>query len=257
MTKDGLASDSVSVMVLAGGKGTRMNSEIPKVLHTLNGKALLGYVLDTAFSLNPLEVVVIVGHKASEVRDFVLREYHKLHRKLRFVLQENQLGTGHAVMCAVPNLSVASRNVLILYGDVQLVTKSTLSSLIKSHLQSSASLTVLTTFLDDPSGYGRIVRDSDGNILKIVEDKEASSEEKSIKEVNTGIIVVDSGELKKHIYRIEPQNSQNEYYLTDIIEILSKNGDVVKAFVTENSTEVMGVNTKEQLSRLEDYLKSH
>ncbi len=231
----------MNVVILAAGMGKRMQSDLPKVLHALAGKPLLSHVIDTARTLSPSTCCVIYGHGGNAVPTRLAAA------DLRFVLQQPQLGTGHAVMQAVPQLDDAAPT-LVLYGDVPLTTASTLQALVAK--AGTDKLAVLTVDLDDPTGYGRIVREN-GKIVRIVEQKDANEAERAIREVNTGIIVAPTKPLKAWLSRLSNDNAQGEYYLTDVIAQAVKDGVAVESAQPAHVWETLGVNSKVQLAELE------
>ncbi len=231
----------MNVVILAAGMGKRMQSDLPKVLHALAGKPLLSHVIDTARTLSPSTCCVIYGHGGDAVPTRLAAA------DLRFVLQQPQLGTGHAVMQAVPQLDDAVPT-LVLYGDVPLTTAATLQALVAK--AGTDKLAVLTVDLDDPTGYGRIVREN-GKIVRIVEQKDANEAERAIREVNTGIIVAPTKPLKAWLSRLSNDNAQGEYYLTDVIAQAVKDGVAVESTQPAHVWETLGVNSKVQLAELE------
>ncbi|ABL64437.1 sugar phosphate nucleotidyltransferase [Chlorobium phaeobacteroides] len=240
---------SLAVIIMAAGKGTRMQSELPKVLHKANGRPVIEYVLDTALHLKPETIILIVGHQADKVIA-ATRQYPVI-----CALQEPQNGTGHAVMQAEKALKTFSGDVLILSGDVPLVKRSTLLQLIALHHNEQASATVLTARLDNPSGYGRIIRNkTGGEVMKIIEQRDASPEELSVDEINSGIYVFKAPVLFQALREITTENAQQEYYLTDVFDICFRNGNKVCACRTENADEIRGINTPEQLRETEQLL---
>ncbi len=231
----------MNVVILAAGMGKRMQSDLPKVLHALAGKPLLSHVIDTARSLSPSRICVIYGHGGDAVPSRLAAD------DLRFVVQQPQLGTGHAVMQAAPELN-DDEPTLVLYGDVPLTSAATLTSLAEQ--AGSDKLAVLTVNLADPTGYGRIVREN-ARIVRIVEQKDASAAERSINEVNTGILIAPTKALKAWLSSLSNDNAQQEYYLTDIIAMAVRNGVPVESAQPAHVWETLGVNSKAQLAELE------
>ncbi len=232
---------ALSVIILAAGQGTRMHSEIPKVLQPLAGRPLLAHVLDTVEALSPSAIHVVYGYGGDAVPE-ALPEYD-----VRWVLQAEQLGTGHAVSQAMP--AVADEDtVLILCGDVPLVQAATLTALVSA---ADGGMSVLTVVLDEPTGYGRIVRDDAGEVARIVEEKEADEQVRAIREVNTGLVACPAGRLRQWLDDISNDNTQGEYYLTDAIALATDAAVSVRAMVVSDQDEVMGVNDKKQLAAAE------
>ena len=231
---------SVEIVILAAGQGTRMRSALPKVLHPIAGVPMVQHVINTSQQISN-KIHVVVGHGAEDVKRLS-------SGVMQWSMQEQQLGTGHAVLQALPNIDDDS-SVLILYGDVPLIRLSTLQTMIEN--VNAKNLNLLTVKLSDPTGYGRIVRNADGDVIAIVEHKDASEFQKSISEVNTGIISVKANLLKKWLPLLSNNNAQGEYYLTDIIEIANSKGCSVTAIQPKYIEEVKGVNNKLQLSELE------
>jgi bifunctional UDP-N-acetylglucosamine pyrophosphorylase/glucosamine-1-phosphate N-acetyltransferase len=233
---------SLHIIILAAGKGTRMRSSLPKVLHKLGDKPLLEHVIKTAQNLHPQKIHVVYGDGGSLVRESLG------HYDINWIEQTKQLGTGHAVMQTLPFIEHASQ-VLILYGDVPLITPTILKQLIQE--MPTTGVNLLTTEPHDPSGLGRIVRDDLGTIKAIVEHKDASPLQLQIKEINSGILVTTSKILRDYLPKLHPHNAQGEYYLTDIIAMLVKDGLPANSLLTLNSEEVTGINDKQQLATLE------
>ncbi|MFA5148980.1 MAG: NTP transferase domain-containing protein [Candidatus Omnitrophota bacterium] len=234
--------DGFGCVILAAGKGTRFFSDTPKVLHDLHGKPVLQHVLDTAKSAGFVRPVVVIGHRSGEVERFLEGQAAVP------VVQRMQLGTGDAVKAAKRQLS-KYRDIAVLYGDVPLVKKETLRSLVSSHKASGASCTVLTVDMEDPSGYGRIVRGRfGGNVEAIVEEKEAAAEEKKIREINVGLYCFDRGDLFSAIKKIRRSKIKKEYYLTDAVAILISEGKRVRAFKTGDPDESIGMNSRSDLA---------
>lgn len=233
----------IAAVILAAGKGTRMNSDRAKVLHTVAGRPLVAWPLAAAKQAGADDVVVVVGHQADQVRQQLATE-----PGVRIAVQEEQLGTGHAVACALPALTAGCATVLILCGDTPLLTGATLRRLMREHRAHGAAVTVLTARMEDPSGYGRIVRDSDGRVQRIVEHKDASSDELAINEINSGIYCMELDFLNSHIDRLESDNAQKEYYLTDLVAmaVAEKRGCI--AVQADDPDEIMGVNDRVQLA---------
>lgn len=235
----------MNVVILAAGKGKRMHSNLPKVLHPLAGKPLLGHVLDTARSLAPESLCVVVGHGGEVVRQAVAAP------DVQFGEQSPQLGTGHAVQQALPYLGQGGHT-LVLYGDVPLVQESTLKRLLAA---AQDGLAVLTVDLDNPQGYGRILRNSAGQVTAIVEEKDASEAQRAIREVNTGIMAIPTAHLADWLGALSNNNAQGEYYLTDLIGLAVAQGVPVRTAHPEGPWEVLGVNSKTQLAELERILQ--
>ena len=231
----------MNIVILAAGQGKRMHSNLPKVLHPIAGKALAQHVIDTARALAPQTMVVVYGHGGEVVRSTLAAD------DLSWARQEPQLGTGHAVAQAIPALG-ASGQTLVLYGDVPLTRVDTLKRLLQA---GKDALSILTVNLANPTGYGRIVRDAAGHVQRIVEEKDASPEEKSIREVNTGIMAIPSARLADWLGRLSNDNAQGEYYLTDIVALAVAEGLPVRTAQPDGEWEVLGVNSKVQLAELE------
>jgi bifunctional UDP-N-acetylglucosamine pyrophosphorylase/glucosamine-1-phosphate N-acetyltransferase len=232
----------LSVVILAAGQGKRMKSPLPKVLQPLAGKPLLKHVIDVAQSLKPAEVSVVYGHGGDVVRERLKGE------KVAWAHQAQQLGTGHAVMQALPSLKDDAL-ILVLYGDVPLIRRSTLEDLIE--LAGPKAMGLLTMIVENPTGYGRVVRNARGQVLKIVEQKDASKAQTKIKECNTGILVAPAKLLRKWLGKLKNDNSQGEYYLTDIVAMAVKDKVKVSPLVSPTVAEVLGINDKVQLAEVE------
>lgn len=235
-------------IILAAGMGTRMKSKTPKVLHKVCGKALCEWVIDESAKAGATKTVAIVGHKAELVKE-------ALGDKCEFALQAEQKGTGHAVMQAADFIKEAQGYVVILNGDTPLIKAETIEKAINAHKNSGSSATVITAILDDATGYGRIVRDADGNVIKIVEQKDASEEEKAIREVNSGMYVFDAASLVYALDKLTPNNAQGEYYLTDTLEILRNAGKTIAAYAIEDNDEIRGINDRVQLDEAENIMR--
>ena len=233
------------VVVLAAGKSTRMKSSRPKVLHDLAGRLLIEHVLHTAQQLSAASTTLVIGHAADEVRAALTG-----WPSLQFAVQSPQLGTGHALLQTEPQLAGKKGTVLLLYGDVPLLTPGTLLRLLEAHRQQKAAATVLTTMLPDPYGYGRIVRDADGAITRIVEERDASAEQRAIREINSGIYAFSANGLFDALHRLATDNAQGEYYLTDLISMYHQQGRAVAGLCLEDADELRGINSRVELAEM-------
>ncbi|MCE9904090.1 bifunctional UDP-N-acetylglucosamine diphosphorylase/glucosamine-1-phosphate N-acetyltransferase GlmU [Hafnia paralvei] len=236
-----MSNSSLSVVILAAGKGTRMYSDLPKVLHPLAGKPMVQHVIDTALKLGAQNVHLVYGHGGDLLKDKLSDQ------PLNWVLQAEQLGTGHAMQQAAPHFS-DDEDILMLYGDVPLISEETLQRLLAAKPQGGIGL--LTVKLVDPTGYGRIVREND-NVVGIVEHKDATAEQHKINEINTGILVASGRDLKRWLGKLDNNNAQGEYYITDIIALAHQEGNKIEAVYPDRLSEVEGVNNRLQLSALE------
>jgi bifunctional UDP-N-acetylglucosamine pyrophosphorylase/glucosamine-1-phosphate N-acetyltransferase len=234
---------NLDVIILAAGQGTRMKSATIKILHRAAGRPIIDYVLDLAAEISPRPPIMVVGHQREAVQKAV-------DDRARFAIQEEQKGTGHAVLQAAPMID-GSRHVLILSGDVPLTRPSTLQRLLDEHHRSQNALTLLTMKLDNPGMYGRVVRDADGAVTRIVEAKDASSKELLIDEVNAGIYVFDGSHLFDNLSNLSSDNAQGEYYLTDLLGVLRNGGKRVGAVVADDPIEALGVNSRADLASVE------
>ena len=249
----------MNIVILAAGQGKRMKSALPKVLQTLAGKPLLQHVLNTALGLQGKNTktgpIVVVGHGAKDVKQFlqIAGEQDPRFNKVSTVLQAEQKGTGHALLQALPQLDLKEPT-LVLYGDVPLTSKKTLSALARladGVRGQDSALALLTQHLSNPTGYGRIVRDTDGSVKAIIEEKDATPEQKRIQEINTGIMVLPTNSLKKWLKALRASNAQGEYYLTDVIAMAVKDGVPIRTSQADAEYEIVGVNSRDQLAALE------
>lgn len=233
-----------TVLILAAGAGTRMKSSVPKVLHPVAGVSMIEHILDLCEDLSLETPVAVIGHGSDQIRGALS------HRNVKFALQEQQLGTGHAVMVAQGQLP-DSGTTLILCGDVPLLKRSTVEAFLKIHEEEKNAATILTAVMDDPFGYGRIIRNESGKVVRIVEQRDADEAQKAVREINTGIMCFNTKYLKNTLSNLTNDNDQKEYYLTDAIELLEKSQLPVGGFVVENAWEVMGINSRVQLHEAE------
>ena len=233
---------NTAVIVLAAGLGKRMKSDMAKVLHKVLGKPMIHYVLETAVRFAEGNIYVIVGHQSEIVRAAIEKRF-----TVNYVYQEKQLGTGHAVSCALPYLEPGIQQVVILCGDTPLISQSTIASLIRTHLNSKNDLTVLAVNLDNPTGYGRILLNETQQVAGIVEEADATDVQRNIKIVNAGIYCVNRSFLEDAIGSLTSRNAQQELYLTDIVGIGFLKNKVIAAVIAEDATEMMGVNSQEDL----------
>ncbi len=235
-----------AAIVLAAGKGTRMKSDLPKVVSEIGGRPLIQYVLDSTYGAGIENVIVVYGYRKTFVAQAVI-DY-----PVMLALQSAQRGTGHAVMMAVPLLAGHKGPVVVLAGDIPLVRAATLRRLLDEHTSKRAAVTVLTADLEDPAGYGRIVRNDKGSVTAIVEDRDATADQKTIREINSSIYAFDWTYLKPTLSELRDENAQREYYLTDTVKIAVERGLRVEAVKVADPREVSGVNTQEQLRELEE-----
>ena len=237
----------METVILAAGKGTRMKSKLPKVLHKVCGKEMLQHVIDAAKSAGSTREVVIIGNGAELVKEKI--------SNVEFVLQAEQLGTGHAVLCAKNNFENSTGNLMILCGDTPLIDGELLKKFSAAHENSKSAATVLTAEMPDATGYGRIIRESDGSLKKIVEHKDATDDEKKISEVNAGIYCFDVQKLFAALSKVKNENAQGEYYLPDVLTILKNDGEKISAFTAEDYTQTLGINSRVQLAQAEKILR--
>ena len=239
-----LQDDRLAVVIMAAGKGTRMNNpSMAKVMYEINGRPLVEWVVDLARRLRASRTVVVVGWRKESVVAHLARVSPSVVR----VTQDPQLGTGHAVMQAEPVLHGFTGDVLVLSGDVPLLTEQTTRELIASHREKRVAATVLTAILEDATGYGRVLRDREGNVTAIVEHKDATEEQRKVREINSGIYAFRAANLFEGLHQITPNNAQKEYYLTDVFEVFWRRKMSVAAVVARDPVEIGGINTPEQL----------
>ncbi len=242
--------NNFDIIILAAGQGKRMKSDLPKVMHKICGKPMLEIILEKALNLNPDNIFVVVGYKKEIIEDFFK---DKFKDKVKFVLQKSQLGTGDAVLCCKEKFLNKKSKVLILCGDMPLIREKTIKNFINKHFEKKLNISVLSTFVDNPSGYGRIIRDKN-RFLKIVEEKDATTVEKKVNEINTGIYFAESEYLFALLENINNNNAQKEYYLTDIVELAVKINLNISAIAEGESYEFIGINSREHLSFAENIL---
>ena len=240
---------NIYAVVLAAGQGTRMKSKLYKVLHPVCGKPMVEHVIDHIGSLDVKRVVTVVGHGAELVQE-------TLGNKSEYVLQAEQLGTAHAVQQTEPILKGLTGTTLVVCGDTPLIRPETMQALLDHHASENAKATILTAVTDNPTGYGRILRNEDGQVSQIVEQKDATQEQQLVKEINTGTYCFDNEALFEALKQVKNENAQGEYYLPDVIEILQKQGEVVAAHVTDSFDETLGVNDRFALSQAEELMRA-
>ena len=240
---------NVAAVILAAGLGTRMKSDLAKVLHPILGKPMISYVLETAYDVAAENIVVVVGHQADEVKRICSQT-----PGIGFALQEQQLGTGHAVQCAMPGLAEEVDDVLILCGDVPLLKAETVKQLLYDHRENHRILSLLAVSVDQPHGYGRVLMDDQRNLTRIVEEADANADEKKVRLINSGIYCVNRQFLDASLARITPENAQGEFYLTDIIGIGYAEDQKIGVMVGADDLEVSGVNSIDDLKFVEQVL---
>lgn len=239
----------LAALILAAGEGTRMKSPIAKVLHTLCGRSMIRYVIDAVRTVSPRRIIVVVGHQAEAVADELDGE------NLEFVVQKERLGTAHAAMMAEPVLDGFDGTLLVLNGDTPLLTAATLREFVAHHRDGEAAATVLSAELDDPTGYGRIIRDGDGALLRIVEHKDATVDERETHEINSGIFCFECESLFAALGKVGRRNVQGEYYITDVMEILHRDGRKTAVYRCDESDRVIGINDLDQLRAAERMIR--
>lgn len=240
--------EQLKAVILAAGKGTRMKSDLPKVVQKIEGNCLVDYAIEAAMGAGAKDICLVVGYKYEIVHEEIK------YKDVTFVLQEEQLGTGHAVKCARDFLGDEGRT-MILFGDTPLITSATLRRLQEYHVTHGNAVTVLSAMIENPTGYGRIIRDEKGNFIKSVEQRDASEDELKSHEINSGMYLFDTKELKKALELILPNNAQGEYYLPDTLTIIKEKGQKVDAFALEDPEDITGVNDQEQLKSATDVIR--
>lgn len=240
--------NKLKVIILAAGEGKRMKSKLPKVLHKVQGKTMADHVIDAAECAGANDICVVIGHGAETVKE-ALR-----NRNVKFALQEKQMGTGHAVMQAGDFIEDGA-DIVVLYGDTPLITAQTINKILDFHRTEKNSISIISAMVDNPAGYGHIIRDINGNFLKNVEHKDADEKEKLVKEINTGIYCFTGEALKKGLSLLKNDNVQGEYYLPDTLEIILKDGGRVNAMAAQSADEFAGVNSKAQLADAEKAMR--
>nr|WP_267910842.1 bifunctional UDP-N-acetylglucosamine diphosphorylase/glucosamine-1-phosphate N-acetyltransferase GlmU [Corynebacterium macginleyi] len=242
------ATTSSAVVVLAAGAGTRMKSTKQKTLHEIGGRALLGHALHAAAGINPDHLVTVVGHQRDQVSPVVEKISKELDREVILAVQEEQRGTGHAVSCGISPLSDFEGTIIVTNGDVPLLTSETIEGLRNTHTAQGNAVTVLSMHLADPTGYGRIMRETDGSVSAIVEHKDATEEQRLVDEVNSGVFAFDAAALRDALTKLDTDNAQGELYITDVLEIARTAGHGVGAHVAADPQELAGVNDRVQLA---------
>lgn len=242
----------LATAILAAGKGKRMkNPEKAKVMFEVNGKPMIDYVVSLALSVHSERIVIIVGHQKQSVIDLIRRDFHEYTDRITFAHQDEQLGTGHAVMQTESALKNFTGDVLILSGDVPLLSINTIDKFTEFHKTDNFDASLISAYFDDPSGYGRIIRDGNGNFIDIIEHKDSDEEQKKIKEINSGIYLIKTGFLFEALKTVKADNAQNEYYLTDVFYYFKNKDLKIGAMPVDNNLEITGVNSVEQLLQLE------
>jgi len=239
------ASRPAAVIILAAGAGTRMGSDLPKVLHTICGRSMLDHVVGAARELGPAELIVVVGHR----REQVISHLAERAPDARVVVQHRQGGTGHAVRTVLEEINLGHGTVVVTYGDAPVLRGQTLAALVHEHAEQQAAATALTTVMDDPTGYGRILRDAGGAIVEIVEEADATPGQRAIKEVNSGVYAFEASLLADSVKRVPTDNAKGEEYLTDVVAILRSDGHRVASYLEEDAADVFGVNDRVQLAQ--------
>ena len=236
-------------VILAAGKGTRMKSELPKVLHPILGKPMVSYIVDACRKAGVERTILVIGHKADLVRETLGPDHE-------YVEQGQQLGTGHALLTASESLKDFKGDILVLAGDTPLLTGNILKKLIKKHKTKNASATMMTAVIDPPPAYGRVIRDESGRILRIVEDRDATREEKAVTEVNTSHYCFSAEKILPLLSSLDTRNDQGEYYLTDVIHLLARRNETIETVASDDPNVLMGINSRKDLSQVSKLLKN-
>jgi bifunctional UDP-N-acetylglucosamine pyrophosphorylase/glucosamine-1-phosphate N-acetyltransferase len=245
------AREPCAALILAAGQGTRMKSDLAKVLHRVAGRAMVRYVIDAVRSVSPSRIVVVIGHQADAVRRELGGE------GVEFVLQTERLGTGHAALAARERFAGFTGTIVVLNGDTPLLRGETLERFLAFHRHGGLAATVLSAEVDDPSGYGRIVRDAGGAFLRITEHKDAAEDVRAIREISSGLFCFESADLFDTLPKVGRRNVQGEYYITDVMEILRRGGRPVGVFRCDQREEVLGINTVAELEAAERLMTKH
>lgn len=241
-----------ATVIMAAGKGKRMkNPDKSKVMFSFHGKPIIQYVINLALKINSKIIVPVVGHQKNSVIEFIKKEYESDLDKFRFAHQDEQLGTGHAVMMTEDFFKEYTGEILILSGDVPLLKYETVNNFLKHHTENKYDASLISAIFEDPHGYGRVLRDADGNFSEIKEDKDCNADEKKCKEINSGIYLIDCKLLFESLKFLKTDNAQGEYYLTDVFGYFKNSGKKTGAFIVNNNAEITGINTIEQLNKLE------
>lgn len=245
-----MVSSNICIVILAAGLGTRMKSDKAKVLHEICGRPMIDYVVKTANRVAGPNVVVVIGHQAELVKQAVMDSGQAI-----FATQAQQLGTGHAVMCAMPHISTGVEKVVILCGDVPMIRPATIEHLVSDHNRRQRDLSLLAVQVEQPKGYGRIILDANSQLVAIVEEKDADAAQKEIKIINSGIYVVNKSFLEQALPQLRADNAQKELYLTDIIQLGSRDRRSIGAVMGGDSAEIIGINSREDLQHVENLMK--
>lgn len=241
----------LTTVIMAAGKGKRMkNPDKSKVMYEIYGKPMIQCVVELALNINCELIILIVGHQKQSVIDFISREFSNKIDKIKFAHQDEQLGTGHAVMQTRKQLENFDGHVLILSGDVPLLKEETINSFLKFHNENNFDASLISAMFDNPTGYGRVLRDSEGSFYDIREEKDCNEEEKKCKEINSGIYIIDNRILFDALKTLKTDNSQGEYYLTDVFKYFKSKGKKIGVFPVKGINEITGINTMEQLERV-------